>query len=157
MNPWVAVTLFVVLAVTAIIIYERFLAPRLLRRSLMKHIANAGKSDPRILEHAKNGTILCDAEFIRLTIGNQTQQIPWRDIDEVYAYKMDLFTVDQICIVFLSHTKELGMKINEEMVGYRDALDRFPIQFPSYSYDWFTDVAFPAFAENRRTIWKKTE
>lgn len=121
MNPWLFVALVAIIAIAAVIAYDRLLAPKLLQRRVNKLIANAGNSDPRVLENAKNGTISCDSEFLTISTKNETQKIAWRDIEEIDAYKIDLFSVDLICIAILSHSAKIGLEINEEMAGYRDA------------------------------------
>jgi hypothetical protein len=79
----------------------------------------------------------------------------WAWIEEIYAYKIDLFTTDMICLSLFSHARKLAIEIHEEMAGYNDTLASLEKFLPSYSSAWFSDVAFPAFVENRKLIWKR--
>jgi hypothetical protein len=78
----------------------------------------------------------------------------WISIREVFAYKLDLFSFDEICIG-LRYDNSAGMHwwIGESYVGYKDFLEEITRRFPGIRTDWFAEVAKPAFAENRTTLW----
>ena len=113
------------------------------------------KTDPRALENPKYGSIICDAESIVVRRGTEEVRLNWNWIDEIYAYKTDLFTTDLICLAIICGTQKQAIEIHEEMHGYYDARPYFTAHLPGYSESWFSEVAFPAFVENRKMIWKK--
>lgn len=88
----------------------------------------------------------CGAEDVRLS---------WADVREVFAYKIDRFTVDDLCVGFcLNEAGDYGW-ISEEDAGYAELVAYLPKAFPGIRTDWFRDVAFPAFVENRTTLWAR--
>jgi hypothetical protein len=82
--------------------------------------------------------------------------LPWSDTVEVFAYKIDLFSVDEICIGFRVDSTGTHHWVSEEFTGYREFLEELSRRFPGIRTDWFSEVAFPAFVENRTTLWGET-
>lgn len=80
-------------------------------------------------------------------------RVRWSEVLEVFAYKMDLFTVDEICIGFRVDSAGAYWWVSEEFTGYRELLEAMKKRFPGIREDWFSTVAFPAFIENRSTLW----
>lgn len=80
-------------------------------------------------------------------------RVSWSQIIEIFAYKMDLFTVDEICIGFRLDESGTHYWVSEEFLGYKEFIEQLRISFPGIREDWFAEVAFPAFIENRTTLW----
>jgi hypothetical protein len=80
-------------------------------------------------------------------------RVLWSDVIEVFAYKADLFSVDEICIGFRLDSSGTHCWVSEEFRRYKEFVEQLRIRFPGIREDWFSDVAFPAFAENRTTLW----
>ncbi len=77
----------------------------------------------------------------------------WASIREVFAYKLDFFSVDEICIGLRYDSAGMHWWIGEGYVGYKEFLEELPRRFPGVRTDWFAEVAHPAFVENRTTLW----
>lgn len=80
----------------------------------------------------------------------------WASVREVFAYKLDLFSVDEICIGLRYDSTGMHWWIGESYAGYKDFLEELPHRFPGIRTDWFAEVAHPAFVENRTTLWGET-
>ena len=79
--------------------------------------------------------------------------VPWSAVLEVFAYKEDLFSFDEIRLGFRVSDDGTFWSVSEDWPGYRELLDDLPVRFPGIRTDWFSGVAFPAFATNRTTLW----
>jgi hypothetical protein len=83
-------------------------------------------------------------------------EAPWSSVRVAIAFKLDLFTVDCICIAFqLDEGTEL--QINEEMAGWNRLNDALPGLLPGSAplVDWYVAVAFPAFEANLTRIYER--
>ena len=111
--------------------------------------------DPRVLEKSEYGTLESAADCLRIVGKKERFEISWRDVEEVHAFKRDIFTVDLICLAFKRSGKEEYLEVHEEMSGYYDMLKSLPDRLPGFSESWFPDVAFPAFETNHRVVWRR--
>ena len=77
----------------------------------------------------------------------------WVSVREIFAYKIDLFSVDEICVGFRFDDAGTYWWVGESYTGYQALLDELPRRFQGIKTDWIREVAFPAFIENRTTLW----
>jgi hypothetical protein len=109
------------------------------------------------LESPHGVIVAGDAENLTIRSGNnQCSELRWSNIEEVHAYKVDLFTTDLICLSFKQFDDPEYYEIHEEMAGYRELLKLLPSCLPGFSLEWFPAVAFPAFQANHLVIWRKS-
>lgn len=94
-----------------------------------------------------------DAGFEVLIDGRSTARVQWTEVLEVFACKDDLFSYDEIRIGFRLAADGSHQSVGEDFVGYNELLARLRPRFTGIRDDWFSDVAFPAFATNRTTLW----
>lgn len=86
--------------------------------------------------------------------GNRARQIAhWSAVLEVFAYKQDCFTFDDIWIGFRFNEAGDYWRVMEDWIGYKEFVEQLPARFPGIRTDWFDEVARPAFAYNRTTLW----
>jgi hypothetical protein len=98
--------------------------------------------------------VACDGEGFSVLEGSVVRgRVLWSEVIEVFAYKMDLFSVDEICVGFRLDDSGTHCWVSEEFRGYKEVVEQLRMRFPGIREDWFSDVAFPAFAENRTTLW----
>ena len=123
------------------------------KRGEVKNIKN---HEIHSIEDPKYGTVYEDTIHLKIAgpKGN-TAAVKWDDIEEVHAFKRDLFTFDLICLSFKKAGREEYYEISEDMVGYHDLLEILPRRLRSFNMEWFLSVASPAFETNHRIIWKK--
>jgi len=77
----------------------------------------------------------------------------WSSVREIFAYKDDLWSYDEICIGFRFNDAGEYYWVGESCVGYREFIENLKEKFPEIRTDWFSKVAFPAFDRNRTTLW----
>lgn len=155
MNPLLVALIVGLVVLLLFVAYDYLYLPWYSARLLKRIMAKRTEVDPRAREDSKYGRIICDEKRIVVQQKSQEVGIEWDGVEEIYAYKADLFTTDLICLSLISHSQKLGLEIHEEMAGYHDAQAFLEKSLPDYSNAWFSDVAFPAFVENRTLIWKK--
>jgi hypothetical protein len=154
MTPTVIVVVAAFSVLLLFMLVERFLAPVLARRAVAR-ILEKKDSDPRALEDPKYGTLSEDGERLRVERSDGSAELIWKKVEEVHAFKRDLFTTDLICLAFKREGTNDYIEVHEEMEGYHDLLQTLPSRLPGFTLAWFSDVAFPAFETNHQTIWKR--
>lgn len=87
--------------------------------------------------------------------GKELIQIDWSQVLEIFAFKIDLLTTDCICLGFRISNGGDYFRVSEEMQGYRDLVKKIGEVFPDHDKEWWSRVAFPAFATNYTRIWGK--
>lgn len=94
-----------------------------------------------------------DEGFSVLEDGERKQFVHWSEPVEVFAYKTDLFAYDETCLGFRLDAVGNYRCVSEECIGYEKFLSELSRRFPGIRTDWLPEVVFPAFVENRTTLW----
>ena len=101
--------------------------------------------------------VICDESgFTVVEHGKTLARVSWSEVLEVFAYKEDRFTTDDICLGFRVHEDGTFWMVSEDFVGYKELLAELERRFSGIRTDWFAEVAFPAFVPNRTTLWGQT-
>jgi len=85
--------------------------------------------------------------------GEKPVRASWAQVLEVFAYKDDRLTFDDICVGFRFEEDGSHWWVSEDYVGYEALMDELKKRFPGIRTDWFAEVSSPAFARNRTTLW----
>jgi|GraSoiStandDraft_55_1057291.scaffolds.fasta_scaffold155209_1 hypothetical protein len=82
----------------------------------------------------------------------------WPEVCRAIAFKRDLGTVDCICL-FLARAGGTGIELNEEMARWNSLMEALPQALPGCKpwSEWFSVVAFPAFATNETEVYARVE
>ncbi len=155
---WHHLLIFIALLVPALIVLR--IRDRRRERRWKQQIKDikAGKILVPSLESAKNGTISVQATGFTVVIPREkdnTATVRWDQVEEIRAFKQDLFTVDRICWGFCCRGDASAVVVNEEMLGFQELREAVESRFGVKEEDWFRKVAFPAFARNMTVIWPK--
>jgi hypothetical protein len=103
------------------------------------------KADIGIFEYYNTGFIV--------HFENNVIKIEWLSIKALVGYKVDLFTVDEICLdIFYEIEKQI--RITEETKGWYIFLEKLQIQFPQIKKHWEIEIAFPAFETNLTLLYE---
>ena len=146
-----------IILLLASLLFDRVLTPWQARRSVEKILKSKVKHDPRALEDPKYGRVAGDADCLRIMSNKgDSSELRWSEVEEIHAYKRDLFTTDLICLAFKKSGRDEYYEIHEEMAGYHDLLEVLPSRLPKFTLEWFLDVAFPAFEAKHQIIWKSS-
>ena len=82
--------------------------------------------------------------------------VAWRETVAVKAFKRDLYSVDLICLAFLSMDNRT-VEIDEEMGDWESLVEKLPDYLPGCQKfeEWFSRVAFPPFKPNLTAIYQR--
>src|SRR5205814_1458386 len=75
------------------------------------------------------------------------------EVKEVFAFKRDLLTIDQICFGFRTGDDGTYCEVDEHMSGYDELQKALESKYGIKLEHWFSKVAFPAFESNIASLW----
>ncbi|HEV7735532.1 MAG TPA: hypothetical protein VGR62_25380 [Candidatus Binatia bacterium] len=79
----------------------------------------------------------------------------WEDVRRIVAYKIDVFTMDRICLRFDTH--EFSYTVDENMEGWTEFLHRLDEVFAPLSHDqWLRKVMVPPFATSEHVLFDRS-
>jgi hypothetical protein len=79
--------------------------------------------------------------------------VEWASVIEIFAFKVDCYIYDTIQLGFRVSDDGTYWAVNEDDTGYKELLAELESRFGLETEDWWTKVAYPAFATNRTTLW----
>ena len=77
----------------------------------------------------------------------------WIDIKEIIAYKVDLFTFDDVRFGFRTSDIDEFYIISEDFIGFLELEKALMKNLPTFDHTWRETVVLPTFATNLRTIY----
>lgn len=103
----------------------------------------------------RNYTLVIEPDgFAFFAAGVDKIFVPWSAVREVAAFKLDLFTTDEVRLRFDLDISPFSVELSEELEGFENfksvAEKRF--QFPE---GWWSQVVQPAFATNARVLFSR--
>ena len=99
--------------------------------------------------------IITDVGLRLLKRDNEVWAFRWEDVTRVETYKRDLLSVDMVCLDFSVEAQQSVYPTHDEMDGFDILCRELARYFPSVPEDWWSGVAFPAFATNHRVLYQK--
>jgi hypothetical protein len=106
------------------------------------------ESQPKRLEITDDGLALFES-------GREVYRFRWGCISKVETYKRDLFSVDMICLGFAVDADQMVYVTDDGMDGFSELSSRLTQYFPSIAPNWWSEVAFPAFATKHRILYER--
>jgi hypothetical protein len=97
------------------------------------------------------GEILVEDGAIR--IGDPHLRLSFAEITEIAIYKRDEVVNDLICCDIFT-ADGCVRTVHEEMVGFDEMIAAFE-RLSGFAADWRETVVLPAFAENRRVVFRR--
>jgi hypothetical protein len=76
----------------------------------------------------------------------------WDEIQRIRTYKLDLLTVDCICLLF-ERAAAPPIQISEEWNGFVALMEEMRLRFPGIPADWYESVMQPPFERNEATLY----
>jgi hypothetical protein len=106
------------------------------------------RKEAKRLVVSKDGLGLLEGE-------REVYRFKWTEVSKIETYKRDLGTVDMICLDFTLSAQHIVYMANDEMAGFDELTKHLTRDFPTVPVDWWSDVAFPAFATNHRILFER--
>jgi hypothetical protein len=151
-----AIGLVALLLMTA---HDRWLLPWRVRRRVDKLLRTTSTQSPAKRKEADIAIYFDEKGFTvrsKRDASKSTGPVPWSEVVSVSAFKQDWLTIDCICLA-VALSDDSTIVLNEDMEGWK----AFTASLPSFlrgcrpSNDWFSEVAFPAFATNMTAIYRR--
>ena len=98
-----------------------------------------------------------DATGFVVSAAGEDRLIPWHEVEQVTAFKRDLYTIDMVCLLLMFGAEQHILELNEQMEGYDtfvSAMDSNLAEAMPWA-QWFMAVAIPAFAANALCIYRR--
>lgn len=83
--------------------------------------------------------------------GKEPIEVAWSEVSRVYAFKLDLGTIDCAMLGF-ELIDERRVEVGESWPGFESLLD-VTIDRTGWRGDWINDVVTPPSATNLRVLW----
>lgn len=84
-------------------------------------------------------------------------EVGWDDIDSIVAYKVDLLTVDTVCLEFVLRSSGERVTLPEETEHFWELVKKIKRIFPESRQDWEDSVVRPPFAHNRTLVFDRVQ
>jgi len=85
-------------------------------------------------------------------------QLRWEQINAVFAYKRDCYTVDQLRLILGNDLELTWMEVTEDDVGFKVLIVELARRLPGFPtvYDWWDNVAHPPFETQWTELYRRT-
>lgn len=90
-----------------------------------------------------------------ITLTTQIREVLWEDIEEINAYKKDLFTYDLVCIDII--LQESVITITEEIKGWENFLEAMNKAYALLDKNWYSKITPSPFETNFTVLYKKAK
>jgi len=104
-------------------------------------------------------SIQCDEAGLTQTVKREDEdeviRLAWDQVANVFAYKRDLYSVDQIC--FVIECTDFRIEVREGDEGYEGLVAQMRSNIPCFPAQdqWWEAVALPPFAPNWTKIYSR--
>jgi hypothetical protein len=96
-----------------------------------------------------------DVGFTIIEDAKPIARVRWSHVLEVFAYKEDLLSYDEIRIGFEYDVPGRCISVAEDWGGYKELVASLNARFPGIRVDWLQEVGIPSFALNWTSLWKR--
>ncbi|MDB6111640.1 MAG: hypothetical protein JWR69_3390 [Pedosphaera sp.] len=107
------------------------------------------RGQPKHLDLTETGLALFEGD-------REVYRFQWAKVAKIETYKRDLGNVDMICVDFWVDEQVMVYTANDEMTGFSTLASNLIHYFPSVAPDWWSTVAFPAFATNQKVLFTRS-
>lgn len=102
----------------------------------------------------KNDVRFDGEEFVVERNRGTAIRVRWLHIREIFGYKREPFSVDQVCLGFRVDDSDYHVWVAEDDHGCSAFFAEVERRF-GFSAEWYRRVVHPPLLENRRTLWRR--
>jgi hypothetical protein len=114
--------------------------------------SNLGKEPAKVSTQCDEGGLI---QTVKREDEEEVIRLAWDQVANVFAYKRDLFSVDQIC--FVIECTDFRIEVREGDEGYESLITQMRSNIPGFPAqdEWWEGVALPPFAPNWKKIYSR--
>lgn len=101
-----------------------------------------------------NGVFNYTETGFTILVNGENCAIEWDSIKAIFGYKLDLMTIDEICIDIFT-VNEISFHITEETPGWYVFIEKIVLKFPTIDKGWYQKVMYPPFATKLILLYEK--
>ena len=91
----------------------------------------------------------------QVNCGGEITQFQWSEIEKLTGFKVDQFTIDDICLKIESNNKTAY--VTEEFQGWRNFMNKILNEFPQIDKNWEGIMTKPAFKRNETELYNRNK
>lgn len=119
---------------------------------LFAYLAITGRVS--LVQPEESRVVLEPGGFAVLTTRGRRFAVRWAGVRSVIAYKRDLFTTDEICLVFESDDFTGAREVSEEWPGFPELFGPMEKEF-GISPGWYMEIMTPVFEPTPRLLYDR--
>jgi hypothetical protein len=108
------------------------------------------KTTKQIIEKVK----LTEFGF-RIVLDKEVNEFEWTEIEKLTGFKVDRFTIDDICLKIESNNKI--SYATEEFEGWRSFMNKLLNEFPEIDKNWEEIIANPTFERKETELYNRNK
>ena len=90
-----------------------------------------------------------------ITVNEDSTVIKWSSIDRLVGYKIDQFTIDEICL-YIEYDNKNAL-VTEDYSGWRKFMIQLLSRYPNVDKNWEMVIEKPAFERNETELFVRTK
>jgi hypothetical protein len=121
---------------------------------LFAYLAITGRSSLVLVQPTESRVELEPGGFAVLTARGRRFPVRWASVRRVIAYKRDLWTTDEICVLFESDDDSGRQEVSEEWPGFKDLFGVMEKEL-GISPGWYMEIMMPPFEPTPRLLFDR--
>ena len=123
---------------------------------LFAYLAITGRASLVLVQPTESRVELEPGGFAVLTAKGRRFPVRWASVRRVIAYKRDLWTTDEICVLFESDDGSGRQEVSEEWPGFADLFGVMEKEL-GISPGWYMEIMMPPFEPTPRLLFDRAE
>jgi hypothetical protein len=123
---------------------------------LFAYLAITGRASLVVVQPKESRVELEPGGFAVHTARGRRFPVRWASVRRVIAYKRDLWSTDEICVLFESDDDSGRQEVSEEWPGFKDLFGVMEKEL-GISPGWYMEIMMPPFESTPRLLFDRAE